>query len=285
MFSKKLLTIVCLVLFALANIIFLSINAKHRRSDTLLDHVVMSAVAPFQAGAIRAISACEYVWRHYFYLVSVTEECDRLRAGLEKATMKINEHAETERTCQRLKELLGMKASLPQRLVPAQVVGLEPLGWYKSVIINRGSEDGVAKGMPVVTPNGIVGQIVTTSYGYAKVMLMVDRSSGIDGLVQRNRTRGIVEGETDETCRFKYVVRNAEIEVGDIVVSSGLDGVFPKGLQVGSVVEVSKNQPDIFQEVKIRPFVDFSRLEEVLVIVDDSKQEDPNKVQPDPEKP
>jgi rod shape-determining protein MreC len=250
MFSKKLLTIVCLVLFALANVIFLSISARHRHSESSFDRVVMAAVAPFQAGTIQAISACEYIWGHYFYLVSVTEECDRLRADLEKATAKINEHAETERTCRRLKELLGMKVSLPQRLVPAEVIGLDPLGWYKTIIINRGSEDGVGKGMAVVTPDGIVGQIVMTSYDYAKVMLMVDRSSGIDGLVQRNRTRGIVEGETDEICRFKYVVRKAEIEVGDIVVSSGLDGVFPKGLQVGSVVEVSKNQPDILEDSK-----------------------------------
>ena len=122
--------------------------------------------------------------------------------------------------------------------------------------------------MPVVSPDGIVGQIVTASYEYAKVMLMTDRSSAIDALVQRNRARGIVEGETDETCLFKYVVRKAELEIGDVVVSSGLDGIFPKGLRIGAVSNISKVESSIFQEVKVTPFVDFGRLEEVLVIVE-----------------
>jgi rod shape-determining protein MreC len=124
--------------------------------------------------------------------------------------------------------------------------------------------------MPVVSPEGVVGQVVTASYDYSKVMLIIDRSSAIDSLVQRNRTRGVVEGETDTTCRFKYVLRKAEVNVGDTVVSSGLDGLFPKGLRIGEVKEISKDQPGIFQDVRIEPFVDFTRLEEVLVIIEDT---------------
>ena len=112
-----------------------------------------------------------------------------------------------------------------------------------------------------------MGQIMAVSYHYAKVLLLTDRSSAIDALVQRTRTRGIVEGAAKAYCQFKYVVRKANIGVGDMVVSSGLDGVFPKGLRVGSVTETAKGPSGIFQEVSIRPFVDFERLEEVLVIV------------------
>jgi len=109
---------------------------------------------------------------------------------------------------------------------------------------------------------------MAASYDYAKVLLLTDRSSAIDALVQRTRTRGIVEGEAQAYCQFKYVVRKAEISLGDTVVSSGLDGVFPKGLRVGSVIEIAKGPSGIFQGVSIRPFVDFERLEEVLVILE-----------------
>ncbi len=268
MFSKRLLTVFCLILFVLINIIFLSISAKHQHGNTFVDRVVMAGIAPFQNGVTRTIRFCENVWSHYFHLVSVKEECDRLRKLLAEANLEKGKCAEAERTCDRLHRLLDVKEALPHRMVPAEVVGLDPSAWFKTIIINRGSNDGVEKGMPVVAPEGIVGQVITASFNYSKVMLMIDRSSAVDALVQRNRTRGIVEGETDETCRFKFVLRKAEVKVGDTVVSSGLDGLFPKGLRVGFVKEVSKVEPGIFQVVQIEPFVDFARLEEVLVILD-----------------
>lgn len=181
-----------------------------------------------------------------------------------------SQHLESEIACQRFRKLLLLDTDTPlsQRLLPAQIVGLDPSIWFRTVIINKGVHDGVSKGMPVIAPEGIVGQVVAASYGYAKVLLLTDRSSAIDALVQRTRTRGIVEGEAKAYCHFKYVVRKAEISVGDTVVSSGLDGVFPKGLRVGSVMEISKGPSAIFQEVSIRPFVDLERLEEVLVILE-----------------
>ena len=212
----------------------------------------------------------EHVWSHYFHLASVKQENDELKRLLAEANIQKGEYLEAKRTCERLEKLLGAKTALPHRVIHAGVVGRDPSGWFKSIIINRGVDDGVAKGMPVVSPEGIVGQVVTASYDYSKVMLMIDRSSAIDSLVQHNRTRGIVEGETDTSCRLKYVVRKAEVSVGDAVVSSGLDGLFPKGLPIGEVKEIKKNKPDIFQDVVIEPYVDFSRLEEVLVIIEES---------------
>jgi rod shape-determining protein MreC len=268
MFSRRLLTIFCLVIFVLINIIFLTISAKDRHGNTILDRIVMAGIAPFQEGVTKTIRFCEHVWSHYFYLVNVRQECDDLKGLLAKASLERSKYVESERTCQRLQKLLEMKSTIPERLMPAQVVGLDPSGWFKTIIINRGTHDGVAKGMPVIAPEGIVGQIVTASYGYSKVMLIIDRSSAIDALVQRTRTRGIVEGETDELCRFKYALRKADISVGDTVVSSGLDRLFPKGLRVGSVKEISKDKPGIFQVVRVQPFVDFARLEEVLVVLE-----------------
>jgi len=270
MFSKRLLTTFCLILFAAVNITLLSISAKHRQGYSGCDRVVMAGVAPFQEGVTQAARFCEHVWRHYFSLVTARQECDHLQQVLAKIMLEQSQELESELACQRFRKrlLLDTETPLPQRLLPAQIVGLDPSIWFRTVIINKGLHDGVSKGMPVIAPEGIVGQIMAASYDYAKVLLLTDRSSAIDGFVQRTRTRGIVEGEAKAYCHFKYVVRKAEISVGDTIVSSGLDGVFPKGLRVGSVMEIAKGPSGIFQEVSIRPFVDFERLEEVLVILE-----------------
>jgi rod shape-determining protein MreC len=267
MFSKRLARILCVVLFALISIVLLSLSAKHPHRYTIVDRVVMAGVVPFQEGVTCTIYFCRRVWHQYFYLVGLREECDRLQGMVDRARMEQSRRLESELACQRLRKLLEVKSELSYSMLPARVVGLAPSGWFKTVLIDKGTGDGVSKGMAVVGPEGIVGRIIGASGGYAKVLLIIDRSSAVDGLVQRTRSRGIVEGETSESCRFKYVVRKADIEIEDTVISSGLDGLFPKGLPVGSISEISKPSSGLFQEVRIRPFVDFARLEEVLVIL------------------
>lgn len=268
MFSKRLATIFCLILFVLINIILISISAKGDYGGTIINRVVMAAIAPLQEGVTQTVRFCEHVWTHYFSLVNARHECDQLRQLLAKAKLEKGQHLESELACQRLHKLLNMQNSYPKQLCPAQVVGVDPSGWFKTIIINKGTRHGIAKAKPVIAPEGVVGQIMYASYNHSKVLLIIDRSSAMDALIQRSRDRGIVEGETDEYCRFKYVVRKADVAVGDRVISSGLDGVFPKGLPVGSVQEVHKSESGIFQEVRVRPFVDFSRLEEVLVVLE-----------------
>jgi rod shape-determining protein MreC len=208
------------------------------------------------------------MWHHYFHLVAVREECDRLKEMLATAEMEKSRYLESELACQRLQKLLEMKPDVSQRMLPARVVGLDPSGWFKTVFINRGTGDGVSKGMAVIASGGIVGRVIGASGQYAKVLLIIDRSSAVDALVQRTRSRGIIEGETSESCRLKYVVRKADIKIEDTVISSGLDGIFPKGLRVGAISEISRPSSGLFQDVTVRPFVDFTRLEEVLVILE-----------------
>ncbi|OQY59957.1 MAG: hypothetical protein B6245_03935 [Desulfobacteraceae bacterium 4572_88] len=123
------------------------------------------------------------------------------------------------------------------------------------------------KSVPVVIPEGVVGLVTDISTHYSKVLLLVDQNSAVDALVQRTRARGIIKGGTAGRCLFKYVLRKHDIVESDIVVSSGLDGVFPKGLRVGTVSNVTRRNSGIFQEVTVIPYVDFEKLEEVLVIL------------------
>lgn len=268
MFSKRLARILCGILFVLINIALLSISAKHPHRFTIVDRVVMAGILPFQEGVTRTMHFCESIWHHYFYLVAVREECDRLKGMLAEAQMEKSRYLESELACQRLRKLLDMKSEVPHRMLPARVVGLAPSGWFKTVFINKGTGDGVSNGMAVIASGGIVGRVIGVSGRYAKVLLIIDRGSALDALVQRTRSRGIIEGETSESCRFKYIVRKADIKIEDTVISSGLDGLFPKGLRVGAISEISRPSSGLFQEVKVRPFVDFTRLEEVLVILE-----------------
>ena len=268
MFSRKSVRILCVILLALINIVILSVSAKHPHGYTKVDRVVMAGIVPFQEGTTRGMLFCRRVWHRYFYLIGVREECDRLKRILAKAEIERSRYLESELACERLQELLEVKSEVPRQLLSAQVAGLDPSGWSKTIVINRGSRDGVTKGMAVIAPGGVVGHVIKCFDWSAQVLLVIDRSSAIDALVQRTRFRGIVEGETDETCRLKYVVRKADVKIGDTVISSGLDGLFPKGLPVGTVSDISRPTSGLFQEVKVRPFVNFTKLEDVLVILE-----------------
>jgi rod shape-determining protein MreC len=135
------------------------------------------------------------------------------------------------------------------------------------VIIDKGSSDGLQKGLPVVLPTGIAGQVIEVSGRYAKVMLIIDRNSAVDALVQRSRARGIIKGASADRCRFEFVLRKHDVQIGDTVIASGLDGVYPKGLRIGRVTDLSERSSDIFYEIMVTPFVDYEKLEEVLVIL------------------
>lgn len=267
MLSKKLLTVFLLLVFVFTNIALLSVSARYRSSYTMVDSVVLGAISPAQAGVTACIRSFESVWSQYFDLIGLREERDSLRRQLADALRKNRQCEELELACRRLQSLLDYKAIQPEPFLAARVVGLDPTGWFKTAVINRGSRDRVAEGMTVIVPEGIVGRVIVTSTGYSKVLLMVDGSSAIDGLVQRTRDRGIVEGTTNERCRFKYAVRKADVRIGDNIVSSGLDGVYPKGLRIGTVSSVVKNGSGLFQEIEVRPSADLSRLEEVLVML------------------
>jgi rod shape-determining protein MreC len=256
MFSKKLVRIIGFILLALINILLISVSAKHPHRYTVVDRVVMAGVVPFQESVMRSLHFCRHIWDSYFNLM------------LAEAEMEKSRYLESQSASERLQKLLEMKSQLPHRLLPAQVAAQDPSDWSKTIIINRGNRDGVSKGMAVIAPEGIVGHVVKDFDWSAQVLLLIDQSSAIDALVQRTRFRGIVEGETGETCHFKYVVRKADVKIGDTLISSGLDRIYPKGLRVGTVSEVSRPVSGLFQEVKVRPFVDFSRLEEVLVILE-----------------
>ena len=267
MFSKKMVLIIGVIVLIAVNIIVLSVNSR-RYTSFGLGRVAISFVSPFQELVTRTIRFTKDIWQQYFALVTVARENQILRSELNQASEKSNLWHETELANARLRNLLDFQKNITEQAVAAEVIGKDPSAWFKTVIIDKGKADGLTRGLPVVMPQGIAGQVIETANHYSKVMLIIDRNSAVDALVQRTRARGIIKGESTDQCRLDYVLRKKDVRIGDIIVSSGSDGVYPKGLRIGRVSEVIEHDADIFHEVFITPFVDFEKLEEVLVVID-----------------
>ncbi len=273
MFSKKMLLIVGAIVLIVVNIIILYISGSRYRSFGF-GRVAIFFVAPLQEAVTDSIRFTKGIWNHYFYLVSTAQENDNLKIKLSQAVAKNSQYNEVELSNQRLRNLLNFKETTTSKILAAEVISVDPSSWFKAIIIDKGSLDGVEKGLPVVIRQGIAGQVVNVSSRYSKIMLIIDRNSSVDALVQRTRARGIIKGEaTAKQCLFKYVLRKDDVRVGDKIVASGLDGVFPKGLPVGDVKEVVRRSSGVFQEVRVVPYIDFEKLEEVLVILNPPKYE------------
>jgi rod shape-determining protein MreC len=165
-----------------------------------------------------------------------------------------------------LKRLLQFREKISASAIAAEVIGQDPSSWFKSVTINKGEKDGVKKGMAVISPEGVIGQILKTSPSHSTVLLITDYNSAIDSIIQRTRAKAIVEGKAENRCQLKYLLRSEDVIVGDIVVTSGLGGNFPKGLMVGEIRKVDRKEHGIFQYAELVPSVDLTKLEEILII-------------------
>lgn len=269
MFSKKTIVIAGLMFLVALNGMVFSFN--YIRKSAFYPAAVETALfftSPLQEGVSRTTGFAENVWSRYFSLVSTARENERLRRQLAETKNQLHLMREIALHQDRLESMLSFKADLAHETIIADVVGRESSAWYQSVVINKGRADGVEIGYPVIIPEGVVGRVTGVSNRYAKVQLMIDRNSALDAMVQRTRARGIVQGLSSSVCQFEFALHRADIGTGDIVITSGYDGVFPKGLRVGRVSKIVKRRSGVFQEIEITPFVDFHRLEEVMVMLD-----------------
>jgi rod shape-determining protein MreC len=271
MFSRQMVLIAGVVALAAATIIALSFGGRMAIHGG--GGIGIAAVAPFQKAVTLSLRVCRDIWHHYFSLVNTVRENDFLVKALQEANARSGHFAEIQMANQRLRNLLSFQKTVQRQMIAAEVVATDPSPWFKSVMIDKGRDDGLRRGLPVVVAEGVVGQVVDVSAGYAKVLLVIDRNHAVDGLVQRTRARGVVKGDPAGRCNFEYLLRKYDVQVGDVVVTSGLDGVFPKGLPVGRVADVALEGTGIFQQVTAVPFVDFETLEEVLVLLSPSSTE------------
>lgn len=228
---------------------------------------VLEIAAPVQNVVSAPVDAVRSTWQSYVDLVGVRQENERLRslvANLEEANLQYREALVSSGNLERIS---AMRDEFEIPMLPSEIVGLDVSPWFRSVMVDRGTGHGVHAGNPVITDEGVVGLVTRTSANAAKTMLVLDRQSTIDGVVQRSRVRGVVRGRGTDQLIFEFVVRGGDVEVGDVIITSGMGGVYPKGLRVGEVVELSDPGGGLMQIATVRPAVDFGRLEQVFVML------------------
>jgi rod shape-determining protein MreC len=225
--------------------------------------IVMSAI---QQGVTSLMGAARGVWEGYLDLVGVREENDRLRAEIDRLEQKNAGLLEARLENDRLRGMLALRLDAGYDVVAARVIGRDPSNWYRTVMIDKGEQDGVAVDMGVVVPAGVVGRVIKIGRDFAQVLLLTDRNSAVAAVVQRTRDEGIVEGAEGGLAQMRYIPLLSEAGPKDAVLTSGLGGGFPKGLVIGEIRSIVRREAVLFQEAQLVPAVDFSKLEEVLVI-------------------
>jgi len=229
--------------------------------------LLLDVAAPAQKIVAMPADLARETWQGYVDLLGVREENGRLRQRLAELEEQTLQYREALVASGHLDRIAAMRDDFEVPMLPCEVVGLDVAPWFRSVLVDRGSNQGVHAGNPVITDAGVVGLVTKTSRNAAKTMLILDRQSAIDVVVQRSRARGIARGRGSDELDFEFVVRGSDVTVGDVVITSGLGGVYPKGLRIGEVVEVSDPGGRLMQVARVRPAVDFGRLEQVFVML------------------
>jgi len=230
--------------------------------------LLMGVLSPVQGASAHLVEAAHDFWHDYLALVQVQRENQQLRTELSRFQNERARLTELKTENRHLSELLDLREALGMRAVAANVIGSDATGLSRTLVLSAGARSGLRAGMAVLSNQGVVGKLIATSGGSSRVLLIDDHNAALDAFDQRSRVRGIVAGVVDDGLTMKYVGRTADIKTGDEVVTSGLDGTFPRGLLIGQVSRVERQGPGLFVNVAVAPAVDFRSLEQVLVVID-----------------
>lgn len=253
--------------------LLISSQVTSRRGTSLLREVLTTAVVETQRAVWFGVSNVRAVWNAYVALQGVRD--DNVRLGREVADLRVQLQRERalSRDTEQLRNLLGLRTRLAWRTVGAEVIAGSTSPEFRSVTIDRGREAGVRSDMAVMATSGVVGRVVEPAVRASAVQLLIDRNAAASVLVERSRAQGIVLGSGDGTLTLEYLSALADVKTDDIVVTAGLDGVYPKGLPVGRVTTVER-VGSAYRRVVVVPFVDYSSLEAVLVVLDPARPPD-----------
>ena len=249
------------------SLILMTVNARYDKVNLFFESIVVLFVSPAQSFFSSVTDSITDGFGHYFFLVRTSIENERLLLELDRLSKKNNKLLERNKFLERSANLTNFMDEDARPFVVAKVIGYDATQWSKVIFINKGTDHKVEKNLSVVTDAGVVGHVIHASLKSSKVLLITDSRSAVDSLFQESRKSGIVVGTGEDICEMKFVSISAKVSVGDKVVSSGLGGVFRKGLVVGSVVDIVKEGHELFQEIRLATSVDFSNLEEVVVLL------------------
>ena len=250
----------------LGHVILISAQVNTRRGVPVLQVVTFGLFAEVQRASSALVSSLRGGWTNYVSLRDVRAENESLKRQLDDAQLQLQEQRALAERSRGLLATLGLRDRSNLKTIAAEVIGAGASTDFKTVTIDKGTSDGVRPDMAVLAPGGIVGRVVVPSARAAKVQLLTDRNAAAGVLIERSRSQGVAVGAGDELLRMDYVSEVADVVVGDTVVTSGIDGIYPKGYVVGRVEAVDKSGTT-YKQILVRPAVDFSSVEEVLVVL------------------
>ena len=231
----------------------------------MLETVTFGVFSEVQRAVFSGVSGARRVWNGYAGLRNVQAENDDLKRQLAEAQIALQEQRALADRARGLERLLELRDRVSLQTIASEIIGGAATLDFRTMTIDKGTRDGLRADMAVIAPAGVVGRVVMPGGRSAKVQLLIDRNAAAGALIERSRAQGVVVGAGDERLRLEYVSEVADVVVGDVVVSSGIDGIYPKGFIIGVVEAVEKNGPS-FKRITIKPAVDFKALEEVLVV-------------------
>jgi rod shape-determining protein MreC len=263
------------------HVILISTQVQSRAGVPVLEAVTFGAFARLQQGAVKGVRAVQDSWGVYVDLRGVRRENDVLRARLTELEVRLQEQRTLIQQAERLQALLALKPAVNVPTVAAEVIGGYTDAGMATVTIDKGSRDGVGENMAVMAPTGIVGRVIGPVAAHAaRVQLLIDANAAAGAVTERTRAGGMVVGHGgDPPLRMELVSNLADVQPGDLVVTSGADGIYPKGFNIGRV-EQSERGAQLYRSISVRPMADFRALGEVLVVLREPRPVVPEQAAP-----
>ena len=276
---------ILVVVLVLAHFAAISHQVDGGDGLSLLQRGLFTLLSPFQRGFSFVVEGVQELWNGYGFHRETYAENRRLRERVRDLETALQERSRLASDAERLRELLGLREILPMETLVAEVVSRDGVPWFRSLTIDKGTTHGVGLDAPVMSPTGVVGRVIAVGPHAARVQILLDRDAGAGVLIERTRVSGVVSGQVVQPeagagdLVMRYVPERAEVALGDVVVTSGVDRIYPKGLLVGRVSYVGQGS-GLLKEVRVEPSARFDRLEEVLVVLrPDEALETPETVQ------
>lgn len=248
------------------HVIIISAQVNTTSGMPILRAVSFGAFAEIQRLITGAVSGVQAIWTGYVALRGVKDENAALRQQLQDLQIRLQEERALAQRTEDLRQLLELRQRAELETTAAEIIAAGASPEFRTVTIDKGTTDRVDTDMAVLSPSGVIGRVILPSLRASKVQLLIDRNAAAGAIVERSRAQGVVVGAGGEELRMDYVPGTADVKTGDLVVTSGIDGIYPKGFVIGTVETVERG-PGTYHEIRVRPAVDFSRLEEVLVVL------------------
>jgi rod shape-determining protein MreC len=256
---------VILAVALLLHVVLISAQVNTASGLPVLQVVTFGAFSEVQRGTMALIDGARGLWSGYVALQGVEEENLALKQELQTLQIRLQqERAEAQRT-DNLRQLLELRERAQLDTTAAEVIAGPASPEFQTVTIDKGSSDGLATDMAVISPAGVVGRVILPSGRASKVQLLIDSNAAAGALIERTRVQGVVVGAGSGMLTMRYVPGTSDVKTGDLVVTSGIDGIYPKGFVIGTIDHVAGSGGE-YHEIAVRPAVDFSRLEEVLIV-------------------